>query len=58
MSAEPLPAVDMIMVVARDHPLAQLASVIPKSELAKHVQLVLSDRSELREAVNSASCRP
>jgi DNA-binding transcriptional LysR family regulator len=47
MSVEPLPGVDMIMVAARDHPLANFAGVIPKSELAKHVQLVLTDRSEL-----------
>ena len=49
MSAEPLPAVDMIMVAARTHPLAKLTGVIPKSELAKHVQLVLTDRSELTQ---------
>jgi DNA-binding transcriptional LysR family regulator len=35
------------MVAARDHPLALISGVIPKSELAKHVQLVLTDRSEL-----------
>jgi DNA-binding transcriptional LysR family regulator len=44
---EPLPAVDMIMVAAPDHPLAGIAGVIPRSELQKHVQLVLTDRSEL-----------
>ena len=37
----------MIMVAAHDHPLASFTGVIPKSELAKHVQLVLTDRSEL-----------
>jgi DNA-binding transcriptional LysR family regulator len=47
MSVEPLPAVDMIMVAARNHPLAHLSGVISKAELAKHVQLVLTDRSEL-----------
>lgn len=47
MSVEPLPAVDMIMVAAHNHPLAQLSGVIPKTELSKHVQLVLTDRSEL-----------
>jgi DNA-binding transcriptional LysR family regulator len=47
MTAEPLPAVKMIMVAAHDHPLAAISGVIPKSELAKHVQLVLTDRSEL-----------
>lgn len=47
MSVEPLPAVDMIMVAAHDHPLAALSGLILRSELAKHVQLVLTDRSEL-----------
>jgi DNA-binding transcriptional LysR family regulator len=35
------------MVAAREHPLAMINGVIPKTELAKHVQLVLTDRSEL-----------
>jgi DNA-binding transcriptional LysR family regulator len=47
MSVEPLQAVGMVMVAARDHPLAHYHGVIPKSELAKHVQLVLTDRSAL-----------
>jgi DNA-binding transcriptional LysR family regulator len=47
MSVEPLPAVQMIMVAARNHPLASFSGVISKAELAKHVQLVLTDRSEL-----------
>ena len=47
MSIEPLQAVDMIMVASRDHPLAAIGGVIPRSELQKHVQLVLTDRSEL-----------
>lgn len=47
MSVEPLQAVDMIMVASREHPLASVEGVIPKSELQKHVQLVLTDRSEL-----------
>ena len=37
----------MVMVAARDHPLAKYEGTIPKSELAKHVQLVLTDRSSL-----------
>jgi len=36
MSVEPLPAVDMIMVAARNHPLAHLSVVISKAEFAKH----------------------
>jgi DNA-binding transcriptional LysR family regulator len=47
MSLERLQGVDMIMVAAREHPLAMVKGVISKSELAKHVQLVLTDRSEL-----------
>jgi DNA-binding transcriptional LysR family regulator len=47
MSLERLQGVDMIMVAAREHPLAMVKGVISKAELAKHVQLVLTDRSEL-----------
>ncbi len=47
MTVERLPGVNVIMVAASGHPLAKLIGVIPKSELAKHVQLVLTDRSEL-----------
>jgi DNA-binding transcriptional LysR family regulator len=47
MTLERLQGVDMIMVAAREHPLAMIKGVIPKAELAKHVQLVLTDRSEL-----------
>jgi hypothetical protein len=45
--AERLTGVALLMVAAQDHPLAQFKGTIPKSELAKHVQLVLTDRSEL-----------
>jgi DNA-binding transcriptional LysR family regulator len=37
----------MVMVAAGAHPLALLHGAIPKTELAKHVQLVLTDRSDL-----------
>ena len=47
MTLERLQGVRMIMVAAREHPLATYPGVIPKTELAKHVQLVLTDRSEL-----------
>jgi DNA-binding transcriptional LysR family regulator len=47
MSLERLQGVHMIMVAAREHPLALFSGVIPKTELAKHVQLVLTDRSDL-----------
>jgi DNA-binding transcriptional LysR family regulator len=47
MTLERLQGVAMTMVASHDHPLARLEGVIPKVELAKHVQLVLTDRSEL-----------
>jgi DNA-binding transcriptional LysR family regulator len=47
MTQERLQGVYMMMVAAREHPLAMIEGVIPKSELAKHVQLVLTDRSDL-----------
>ncbi|HEX3603900.1 MAG TPA: LysR family transcriptional regulator [Steroidobacteraceae bacterium] len=47
MSAERLEGVAMVMVAARDHPLAAIKGIIAKTELAKHVQLVLTDRSAL-----------
>jgi DNA-binding transcriptional LysR family regulator len=47
MTLERLQGLPMIMVAAREHPLALFNGVIPKTELAKHVQLVLTDRSEL-----------
>lgn len=45
--SEPLVSIGFAMVAAADHPLAALSSPIPHSELAKHVQLVLTDRSQL-----------
>ena len=39
--------VPLITVAAPDHPLAKLGRRIPIRELAKHVQLVLTDRSDL-----------
>jgi DNA-binding transcriptional LysR family regulator len=47
ITLERLQGLPMIMVAARAHPLALFSGVIPKTELAKHVQLVLTDRSEL-----------
>jgi DNA-binding transcriptional LysR family regulator len=37
------------MVAAASHPLASYRGVIPREELARHVQLVLTDRSKLSE---------
>ena len=47
MTLERLQAVQMFMVATPDHPLAMIKGIIPKVELAKHVQLVLTDRSEM-----------
>jgi len=49
MRSEPLLDVPMVTVVAPAHPLASYKGVIPKSELQKHVQLVLTDRSTLSQ---------
>jgi DNA-binding transcriptional LysR family regulator len=47
LTAERLMGMAMVMVAARDHPLAKYKGTIPKLELSKHVQLVLTDRSSL-----------
>jgi DNA-binding transcriptional LysR family regulator len=47
MTAERLQGVVMVVVAAREHPLAAIKGTIEKSELTKHVQLVLTDRSDL-----------
>jgi DNA-binding transcriptional LysR family regulator len=49
MRREPLLDVAMVTVVAPVHPLASYKGIIPKSELQKHIQLVLTDRSKLSE---------
>jgi DNA-binding transcriptional LysR family regulator len=49
MRSEPLLDVPMVTVVAPAHPLASYNGLIPKSELQKHVQLVLTDRSKLTQ---------
>lgn len=47
--AEPLFDVPMVTVAAAAHPLAAHSGAIPRATLAKHVQLVLTDRSALTE---------
>ena len=47
LSGERLTSIALSLVSAPDHPLAMIKGSISKSELAKHVQLVLTDRSEL-----------
>ncbi|WP_019904310.1 LysR family transcriptional regulator [Methylobacterium sp. 77] len=46
---EPLLRVKLLMVAAPTHPLAAEAAPIPMEILARHTQLVLSDRSRLSE---------
>jgi DNA-binding transcriptional LysR family regulator len=47
MHSEVLLDVPLVTVVAPTHPLASYKGVIPQSELQRHVQLVLTDRSTL-----------
>ena len=49
LPSEPLCEVPLVTVVAPEHPLATYNGVIPKSELQKHLQLVLTDRSKLTQ---------
>jgi len=51
LSCEHLPGVAMVMVAAPHHPLAAFKGILPKSELGKHIQLVLTDRSTLSAGV-------
>lgn len=45
--SERLEEIPLVMVASPQHPLAKFRGRIPKRELAKHVQLVLTDRSSL-----------
>jgi len=47
LTSERLIAIEMVMVAARDHPLAVFAGPIPRPELARHIQLIITDRSSL-----------
>jgi DNA-binding transcriptional LysR family regulator len=47
LAAEKLPAIPFVMVAAPEHPLAALKGLIPRREVARHVQLVITDRTEL-----------
>jgi DNA-binding transcriptional LysR family regulator len=47
LASEKLGEVPLVAVAAPDHPLAQFGARIPRHELARHIQLVLTDRSEL-----------
>ena len=45
--SERLLGVKIVFVAAPAHPLARIAGPVPQCELARHVQLVLTDRTEL-----------
>ncbi|WP_321933752.1 LysR family transcriptional regulator [Paraburkholderia sp. J8-2] len=47
LTSERLAGVAFAMVAASTHPLAAIRGPIPKDELARHTQLVLTDRTEL-----------
>lgn len=47
LASERLTEIPLVTVAAQDHPLAQASGRIPRHQLAKHVQLVLTDRSSL-----------
>lgn len=47
LTSERIGEVPLITVAAPSHPLASFTQRIPRHELAKHVQLVLTDKSEL-----------
>ncbi|MDN7356245.1 LysR family transcriptional regulator [Acetobacter senegalensis] len=47
MSSEALIDIRFLMVASRHHPLARIKGIIPREELARHVQLVLTDRTSL-----------
>jgi DNA-binding transcriptional LysR family regulator len=49
LTGERLTGIAFVVVAARDHPLASVKGSIAKSELTKHVQLVLTDRTSLSE---------
>src|SRR5271169_4181683 len=49
LQSEPLPSVLLVTVASASHPLAKSRGVASASTIAKHVQLVLSDRTVLSE---------
>jgi DNA-binding transcriptional LysR family regulator len=53
-----LMGVEMVMVAAITHPLAGYPGPVPTAELARHVQLVLTDRTELSKGREFAVYSP
>lgn len=50
--SEPLLTVPFVSVVAPGHPLAAFRGLVPRAEVLKHVQLVLTDRTQLSKGRN------
>ncbi|CAE6966069.1 hypothetical protein R69608_06877 [Paraburkholderia nemoris] len=57
LAVDRLGTVPLVMVAARGHPLANFEGHIRKKELSKHVQLVLTDRSQLLDGRDYRPCR-
>lgn len=58
LHSEPLMDVPFVTVVSPLHPLARMRGIISKTAVAKHVQLVLTDRTALSEGRNFAVLSP
>lgn len=58
LRTERLTGVALTMVAGCDHPLATYEGTIPKAELARHVQLVLTDRSAVSAGVDFSVMSP
>jgi len=58
MHSETLLDVEMVTVASSKHPLASHKGVVPQSELQRHVQLVLTDRSTLTKGQNYGVLSP
>jgi DNA-binding transcriptional LysR family regulator len=58
LRAEPLGQVTFVTVVGPSHPLARARGIASSSTIAKHVQLVLTDRSPLTEGRNFGVLSP
>ncbi len=58
LTGERIASVAMIMVAASSHPLTKHKGTIPRAEVARHVQLVLTDRSTLSSGREFAVLSP
>jgi DNA-binding transcriptional LysR family regulator len=58
LATERLLSVKLVFVAAPAHPLANIAAPLATSELAQHIQLVLTDRSDLSKGREFAVISP